>query len=235
MRNDTTRVARERRLVSTRGVVGLGALLALVGGAAVTVACAAPPVPDLVMAEDPVAPPERKSAPMLTDAASTSPWPEDNPLTTEKPEDAGTRLDHAEAGASPLEAGTPEVPAPGDAGPRERPDAGAPPAARPKCTGWPIIEAEPNDAPAQAIAIGDAICGAIDVKGDVDRFVIDSARFLTFNFYAQDDALITITSPSGQVDSGHAPATYTSWEVGRFSVVITSPAGHVQDYAIERY
>lgn len=235
MRNVTTRAARDERSTSTRAVVGLGVLLALVGGATVTVACAAPPVPDLVMAEDPVAPPERKSAPMLTDAASTSPWPEDNPLTNGKPEDAGSRLDHAEAGASPLEAGAPEAPAQTDGGPRERPDAGTPAPARPKCVGWPIVEAEPNDAPAQAIAIADAICGAIDVMGDVDRFAIDSARFLTFNFYAQGDALITITSPSGQVDSGHAPATYTSWEVGRFSVAITSPAGQVQDYAIERY
>ena len=117
-----------------------------------------------------------------------------------------------------------------DAGPGE-----PPPPARPKCVGWPIVEAEPNDAPSQAIPVGDAICGSIDVKGDVDRLFIDSARRLTFNFFAQDDAVITITSPSGQVDSGSAPGTYTSWEVGRFVIVISSPAGHAQDYVIERY
>jgi hypothetical protein len=208
----------------------------IVGAAAVTVACGAPPVPDLVITEDPVQPPERKSAPMLSDAASTSPWPEDHPAPDEKAADAGTRLESADAEASPFEAGAPETPVQADAGTPGRPDASAPaPPARPKCVGWPVIEAEPNETPTQATAIGDAICGAIDVQGDVDRFAIDSARRLTFNFFAQGDAVITITSPSGQVDSGSAPGTYTSWEVGRFTVVITSPGGQLQDYVIERF
>ena len=104
---------------------------------------------------------------------------------SEKPADAGTRLEDG-AGASLLEAGTPE-PAVVDAGTRERPDAGAPAPARPKCRGWPVIEAEPNDAPAQATAMGDASCGAIDAAGDVDHLVIDSARQLVFDFFAHDD------------------------------------------------
>ncbi len=232
MMNDMSAAARDERPVVTRAVLGLGALLAIAAGAAGTVACSAPPVPDLVTAEDPAPPlPERKSAPMLTDAASTSPWPEDNPATN-RPADAGTRLEHAEAGAS-LEAGVPEPPAGMGGAPREQPDPGAP--ARPKCKGWSAIEAEPNDAPSQATPIGSAICGAIDKPGDVDRLFIDSSSFLVFQFYAQNDAIITITSPSGQVDSGSAPGTYTSWEVGRFEIVITSPADVAQDYVIERY
>ena len=233
----TSGAAPGKRPVSTRSVFRLGALVAIVTtGAVVTVACGAPPVPDLVITDDPVLPPERKSAPMLSDASSTSPWPEDHPAENEKPADAGTRLESADAEASPFEAGAPETPVQADAGTRGRPDASTPvPPARPKCVGWPVIEAEPNDAPSQSTAIGDAICGAVDMQGDVDRFLIDSTRRLTFNFFAQGDAVITITAPSGQVDSGSAPGTYTSWEVGRFSVVIASPSGQVQDYVIERF
>jgi hypothetical protein len=162
-----------------------------------------------------------------TEAMPPEPAFSDDPLAVPSEDRPAAVLKPAKPGQAPATKSATK----GDAG---APQGTAPPAPPANCIGAPAVETEPNETEASATEVGAAICGAIDTNGDVDVFTLDATDVLSFVFEPDDDAEITVTSPSGEVDTGAGSSTYVSFETGRFVISVASPAGHAQSYAIAR-
>ncbi|MEA2750977.1 MAG: hypothetical protein QOI41_5120 [Myxococcales bacterium] len=191
----------------------LGLVLAATTG---TMACSAPldAPPGLELSADPAA----------SKASTTKHAPSSVPLTRD---DASVLLPSADTDGGASEGGD---------GPTT--DAGADPAAtyQARCSIYLVgdREHEGNDTLATANVLGGLACGAINSANDVDWFVVDTQLGLHFTFDPDDDAEITVRSPSGQTAASAGVSFYTSDENGRYAVQIRSSGHHTQTYLLVR-
>jgi hypothetical protein len=93
-------------------------------------------------------------------------------------------------------------------------------------------EHETNDTAATANTLGFGMCAGINSATDVDYYAFDADSFVDLTFDPDDDAAITITSPSGVISSAQGGAVYRSGEHGRYVVAITSPGHKTQTYLL---
>ncbi|MDB4938706.1 MAG: hypothetical protein JWP87_5678, partial [Labilithrix sp.] len=135
-----------------------------------------------------------------------------------------------DGGTRPTDAG-----AASDAGTTSAPDAGAATYTA-RCNGYLQSEREheANDTIAGANMLDYFTCAGINSANDVDYYVFDSDSFVQLTFDPDDDAAISIKSPSGVISSAQGGATYRSGERGRYFVAIDSPGHKLQTYFIVR-
>ena len=180
-------------------------------------ACSAPPdAPGLELSDDPMA------------AAGS---------TTKRPP-ASVTLNRAD-GSALLPAPVPATDGGGsDAGDGRTTDAGNGQAAtyEARCSNYlsQDREQESNDTLATANVLGGVACASLSSANDVDWFVVDTQLGLQLTFEPDDDAEITVRSPSGTTASAQGISFYSAHENGRYAVQVRSPAHSTQTYLLVR-
>lgn len=111
------------------------------------------------------------------------------------------------------------------------------PAYEPRCGGFLAAdrEQENNDTLAKANVLDDIVCAGLNSASDVDWFVVDTNRGLSFTFDPDDDAFANVTTPSGMTASSYGPALYGSGENGRYVIEVHSPTHRTQTYLLVRH
>lgn len=187
------------------------------------VACAAKPElpPDLELAADPSAPPTtgatpkrgQVTTPMGPSDASTLPPAEDKPSKDQN----GNVVNDAGADA-PVDAAPPGPPY------------------KPRCQGYLTsqLEHEANDTAATANELVFVACAGINTAKDVDFYTFDSPYGADLTLDPDDDATMTVKTPSGKTSTLQGVSRYLSNEQGRFTIEIRSPGQHTQPYLVVR-
>ena len=95
-------------------------------------------------------------------------------------------------------------------------------------------ERESNDTVGTANVLRDLACGGINSGSDVDWFVADTQAGIALSFEPDDDAELTVKTPSGKTSSARGLAYYSSRENGRYTLQVRSPGRRTQTYLIFR-
>jgi hypothetical protein len=212
--------------------------IAATGLTAGVVACsggAAEAPPQLELASDPQVEADtnlpKGSAPSGTNAPM---GPSDAPVLVPNPSPSPLP-GRSDGGARDLDAGTGAGANGADGG--KVTDAGTGTTYNPRCNGYLSSdrEHEANDTLATANPIVHVMCAGINTATDVDYYTFE-ANFpvqLTFD-PDDDDAAISVKSPSGIVSSAQGPAIYRAGQIGRYYVAVSSPTHSTQTYLLVR-